>query len=157
MQARCWYWLGGLSPGRSGVEKKQFNPSGCVYESLLGFAVSGCLWDDLCQEWGNSPGTACMEQGASVATWFFLYKTVFLLCYHSILGTECFRCVLKMCRVHHDSWSYCCRTEQCCASGLSCYLSLVSDPFSTENFSAKSYQLDKWCVQSWELIWSSWL
>lgn len=23
MQARCWYWLGGLSPGRPGVEKKQ--------------------------------------------------------------------------------------------------------------------------------------
>lgn len=66
MQAICWYWLGGVSPGKPGAEEKQFNQSGCVYESLLGFVLSGCFWDDFCQEWGNSPGAACTEQCASV-------------------------------------------------------------------------------------------
>lgn len=68
VQARSWCWLGGVSPGKPGAEKKQFNQSGCVNESLLGFALSGCLWDYFCQEWGNSPGAACVEQCASVAT-----------------------------------------------------------------------------------------
>lgn len=155
MQARCWYWLGGLSPGKPGAEKKQFNQSGCVYESLLGFAVSGCLWYDFCQEWVDSPGAACMEQCASVATWFFLYKTVFL----PLAQNKMFQVMLKMCNAHHISWSHCCSTEQCCATCLQwdclviCHL---CDSFSTANFSAKSYQLDKWCVQSWELISSRW-
>lgn len=72
---------------------------------------------------------------------------------------RCFRCMLKMCNAHHISWSHCCSTEQCCATCLQwdclviCHL---CDSFSTANFSAKSYQLDKWCVQSWELISSRW-
>lgn len=120
MQARSWCWLGGVSPGKPGAEKKQFNQSGCVNESLLGFALSGCLWDVSCQEWGNSPGAACMEQCASVATWFFRVQNCIpiLLLLYSWYRIRCFGCVLKLCRVHHISWSHCCRNEQCCATCL---------------------------------------
>lgn len=109
-----------IGPGKPGAKKKQLNPSGRVYESSLGFAVSGCLWGDFWQEQGKSPGAACMKQCPLVATWFFHVQNCIstLLALPSWYWIRCCRCMLNMCRVYHVSWSHCCRIEQCCATCL---------------------------------------
>lgn len=133
-----------IGPGKPGAKKKQLNPSGRVYESSLGFAVSGCLWGDFWQEQGKSPGAACMKQCPLVATWFFPCTKL-----HFYPPSTPLLVLNKMLQVHAEhvqslphllepllqDWAMLCNLP---ATGLS-YLSPMCDPFSIGNFSVKSY------------------
>lgn len=78
---------GGVSPGKPGAEKYQCNQSGCVYESLLGFAVSGGLWTSA----RSRVNHLVLPAWSSVLQWpvdFSMFKTAFLPSYHSTLDIE---------------------------------------------------------------------